>query len=227
MTMKGIARPRWVATLLAATNLLTAGCSKKSVDHTARFTEAINTYYGAHPVCLWKESVRFPVLAEGPDAAKAPEFDALVDQGLLVRTTDKAALAAAAAATPPGVAAPAGAPAPAPSAPGASYDLSQRGRAAFVPDTEQPGAGNFCYGRRMVSSIDSLTPASDERGSTSQVTYHYTITDAPAWATAEETKSAYPQLRSLLNGTHTGQAILIETNEGWKVARTGPLAAGS
>jgi hypothetical protein len=222
MTMKEIARPRWVAALLAAVIPLTAGCSKKSVDHTARFTEAINTYYGTHPVCLWKQSVRFPVVAEGSDAAKAPEYDALVDQGLLVRTAEKtAALAGTAAVPPPGIAA------PAPSTPAVSYDLSQRGRAVFVPDTEQPGSGNFCYGRRTVSSIDSLTPASDERGSTSQVIYHYTITDAPAWATAEGTKNAYPELRALLNGTHAGQAILIETNEGWKVARTGPLTAGS
>jgi hypothetical protein len=93
-----------------------------------------------------------------------------------------------------------------------------------VADPEQPGFGNFCYGRRKVTSIDSSTPTSDERGATTVVTYHYTVTDTPAWAAAEETKNAYPELRAVLDGTHSGQAILIETNEGWKVGRTGPIA---
>jgi hypothetical protein len=108
-----------------------------------------------------------------------------------------------------------------------NYDLSEKGRTAWVADPSSPGFGNFCYGRRKVSSIDNATPTSDERGATSQVSYHYSVADAPGWATAEETQNAYPELRGELGGTHIGRAILIETNQGWKVARAGSVPVGS
>ncbi len=148
--------------------------------------------------------MKFPVQADTSDASKTSGYDALVDQGLLARTTaeKKVMIVASKQVT--------------------NYDLSEKGRAAWVADVDQPGFGNFCYGRRKVTGIDSSTPTSAERGATTQVTYHYTIVDAPAWATAEETKNAFPQIRENLSGPRTGNAVLIETNEGWKVARTGP-----
>ncbi|HMG02272.1 MAG TPA: hypothetical protein VK596_04010, partial [Edaphobacter sp.] len=82
-------------------------------------------------------------------------------------------------------------------------------------------------GRRKVTSIDSSTPASDERGATTQVSYHYSVVDSPAWATAEESQNAFPQIRERLSGPHTAVAILIETNEGWKFARPGGVAPSS
>lgn len=197
--------PRRAAVLLGAVGMLASGCNKHA-DNTIHFTDAINTYYSAHPECLWKEPVKFPVQADTKDATKTSPYDALVDQGLLVRTTDQKTVMIVA------------------SKQVNNYDLSEKGHAAWVADPEQPGFGNFCYGRRKVTSIDSSTPTSNERGATTQVSYHYTVADAPAWATAEETKNAYPEIRGVLEGTHTGQAILIETNEGWKVARPGPLA---
>ena len=39
------------------------------------------------PVCLWQEPVKFPVQADTSDTSKTSGYDALVDQGLLVRTT--------------------------------------------------------------------------------------------------------------------------------------------
>jgi len=200
-----VLRPSFAATLLAVTLCLSVGCNKH-VDNTMHFTDAINTYYGAHPVCLWQTSMKFPVQADTSDASKTSGYDALVDQGLLARTTaeKKVMIVASKQVT--------------------NYDLSEKGRAAWVADVDQPGAGNFCYGRRKVSSIDSSTPTSNERGATTQVAYHYTIVDAPVWAAAEETKNAYPQIRDELAGPHTGTAVLIETNEGWKVARPAAVA---
>jgi hypothetical protein len=197
--------PRRAAFLLGAVVALASGCNKH-VDNTVHFTDAINTYYSAHPECLWKTPVKFPVQADTSDTSKTSPYDALVDQGLLARSSDEKRVMIVA------------------SKQVNNYDLSEKGRAAWVADPEQPGFGNFCYGRRKVTSIDSSTPTSDERGATTVVTYHYTVTDAPAWAAAEETKNAYPELRAVLDGTHSGQAILIETNEGWKVGRTGPIA---
>jgi hypothetical protein len=184
---------------------LASGCNKPPVDNTSHFTDAINTYFSAHPQCLWKEPVKFPVQADTSDQSKTAPYDALVDQGLLARTTDQKTVMLVA------------------SKQVNNYDLSDKGHAAWVADPQQPGFGNFCYGRRKVTSIDSSTPTSEERGATTQVSYHYTVADPPTWATAEETKTAYPGVGADLVGTHAGQATLIETNEGWKVARTGPI----
>jgi hypothetical protein len=48
------------ATLCGAVILLAAGCNKKQ-DNSVNFTRAIDTYYSAHPACLWSEHVKFPV----------------------------------------------------------------------------------------------------------------------------------------------------------------------
>ena len=201
-----ITQSHWAGALVLATVSIASGCNKH-VDNTAHFADAINTYYAAHPACLWKTSQKFPVQADTSDASKTAPYDALVDQGLLARSSDEKRVMIVA------------------SKQVNNYDLSDKGHAAWVADVDQPGFGNFCYGRRKVSSIDSSTPTSDERGATTQVSYHYTVSDVPAWASAEETQNAYPQLKTDLSGTHEGQAILIETNEGWKVARAGVPAA--
>jgi hypothetical protein len=184
---------------LAAVLLLNLGC--KRIDHTAQFTNAINTYYSVHPVCLWKDPIKLPAQADTSDTSQTSGYDALVDQGLLTRTpAEKKVMIVASKQVN-------------------NYDLSEKGRSAWTADVNQPGFGNFCYGRRKVTSIDSSTPTSDERGNTSVVAYHYAIADAPAWATAEETQNAFPQIRADLSSPHHGTAILIETNEGWKMAR--------
>jgi hypothetical protein len=205
MKVQGITPTHWASALVLVAVSIVSGCNKH-VDNTAHFADAINTYYSAHPVCLWKTSVKFPVQADTSDASKTAPYDALVDQGLLVRTSDEKRVMIVA------------------SKQVNNYDLSEKGHTAWVADVDQPGFGNFCYGRRKVSSIDSSTPTSEERGATTQVSYHYTMADTPAWATAEETQNAYPELKTDLSGSHVGQAILIETNEGWKVARPAGVA---
>jgi hypothetical protein len=178
---------------------LAAGCNKKE-DNSTNFTSAINSYYSAHPACLWSDPIKFPVQADTSDNSKTAGYDALVDQGLLARTTaEKKKMIIASKQVN-------------------NYDLSDKGRSVWTADVNQPGYGNFCYGHRKVSTIDSATPTSSAAGATTQVTYHYTLTDSPAWATAAETQNAYPQLRSELAGPQTGQATLTNTNNGWQVS---------
>ena len=187
---------------------LTAGCNKKQ-DNTMNFTSAINNYYSAHPACLWSEPIKFPVQADTSDTSKTSGYDALVDQGLLVRTTaEKKKLIIASKQVN-------------------NYDLSDKGRSAWTADVDQPGFGNFCYGHRKVSSIDSSTPATSEVGATTDINYHYTLADAPAWAGAAETQNAYPQLHSDLAGPQTGRATLTNTSNGWQVTSPGPANASS
>ncbi len=195
LTWKALRPVAMCATII----LLEVGCNKKE-DNSMNFRHAIDAYYSAHPACLWSDPIKFPVQADTSDASKTSGYDALVDQGLLVRTTaEKNRLIIASKQVN-------------------NYDLSDKGRSAWTADVNQPGYGNFCYGHRKVSSLDSSTPTTPAEGATTQVTYHYTITDSSAWATAAETQNAYPQLHTDLAGPQTGQATLIDTNNGWQLA---------
>ena len=189
----------YTVALWGAAIFLAVGCNKKA-DNTMNFTNAIDTYYSAHPACLWPDPIKFPVQADTSDTSKTSGYDALVDQGLLVRTTaEKKKFIIASKQVN-------------------NYDLSDKGRSAWTADVNQPGFGNFCYGHRKVSSIDSSTPTTSAAGATTQVAYHYTWADAPAWASAAETQTAYPQLHADLAGPQTGQATLTNTNNGWQVS---------
>lgn len=179
--------------------LMATGCSKKA-DNTINYKNAINTYYSAHPACLWDEPKKFPVQADTSDASKTSDYDALVDQGLLTRSTveKKKMIVMSKQAN--------------------NYDLSDKGRSAWMADQQQPGYGNFCYGKRTVDSIDSATPTSDQPGATTQIAYHASLAGAPDWAKAAETQNAFPQLRSEPGTPVAGQATLTNTSNGWTVS---------
>ena len=183
------------------------GCSKKT-DNTSNFTSAINTYYSSRPVCLWSSPKQFPVQAATSDSDKTANYDALVDQGLLTRTTvEKKKLLVL-------------------NQQNNNYDLSDKGRSAWTADTSQPGFGNFCYGHRKVASISSASPTTSDVGATSNVGYIYTIDGAPDWAKAAETQTAYPDLKANLGGQETAQATLTNTSNGWQVT-SAPTAASN
>jgi hypothetical protein len=192
------------AALCGVLALLATGCNKKA-DNTMNYTNAINTYYSAHPACLWSEPIKFPVQVDTSDTSKTSGYDALVDQGLLVRTTaeKKKLIIASKQVT--------------------NYDLSDKGRSAWTADTERPGFGNFCYGHRKVNSIDNSTPTTSAVGATTQVNYRYIIADAAGWANAAETQNAYPQLHSDLAGPQNARATLTNASNGWQV--TSPESA--
>ena len=184
-----------------AVALLIPGCSKKA-DNTMNYTRAINTYYSANPACLWSGPIKFPVQVDTSDASKTSGYDALVDQGLLVRTTaEKKKLILGSKQVN-------------------NYDLSDKGRSAWTADVQQPGFGNFCYGHRKVDSIDRSTSTTSDVGATTQINYHYSFSDAPSWATAAETQNAYPQIRADLDGPQMGLATLTNTSNGWAVSST-------
>ena len=176
------------------------GC-EKTADNTINYKSALNTYYGAHPACLWSEEKKFPVQTDTGDTSKTSPYDALVDQGLLQRTTEqkKELLVLSKQVT--------------------NYDLTDKGRSAWTADVNQPGYGNFCYGHRTVSSIDSATPTNDQPAATTQVAYHYGFADAPGWATAAETQTAFPSVATNLAAGQTGTATLSNTTNGWAVTK--------
>ena len=69
-----------------------------------------------------------------------------------------------------------------------------------------------------MSSLDSATPTTSNPGATTQVSYHYNIADAPNWATAAETKTAFPTLQTDLAGPQPATATLTDTSNGWQVS---------
>jgi hypothetical protein len=178
--------------------LLATGCNKKA-DNTVNYKSAINSYYAAHPVCVFPQPVKFPVQVSTSDASKTAPYDALVDEKLLVRTSaEKKVIILSKQMN--------------------NYDLSDQGRAAWTPDTSQPGYGNFCYGHRSVSNIDSASPTTSDPGANTQVAYHYTVSDVPNWATAPETKTAFPEVQIELAGPQAATAVLVNTSNGWQVS---------
>lgn len=203
MRFRRIRSTMQTAALCGVVAVLATGCNKK-VDNHINFSNAIDTYYSAHPACLWPDSIKFPVQADTSDTSKTAGYDALVDQGLLTRTTaEKTKLIISSKQVN-------------------NYDLSGKGRSLWTVDVQQPGFGNFCYGHRKVSSIDSSTPTTSDVGATTQVSYHYSLADAPTWATSAETQNAYPQLHADVSGPQIGHATLTNTSNGWQVTGAEP-----
>jgi hypothetical protein len=191
--------------LLGATLALTTACNK-SAPTTPNYADAINSYYQAHPACLWTDEKKFPVQS-APDDAKTEHYDALTDAGLLTRTTSEKKIIIV-------------------SKRENNYDLSDQGRSAWVADANQPGYGNFCYGHRKVASVDSNSPTSNQPGATVSVNYHYTLTDLPSWASSQETQTAFPQLQAA-NTPQPATATLTNTNNGWQVSGAGATSAAT
>ena len=171
-----------------ATLLLAAGC-KKTSDNSVNYKSAIDGFYASHPSCLWQQPQQFPTQVGSSDATKNAPYAALVDQGLLVRSTSEKKIIII-------------------SKQETNYDLSSKGRSAWTASSSQPGYGNFCYGHRTVQSITSSTPSSDQPGATTQVTFAYGFSGAPDWAKATETQNAFPQVQTDMNGG-TANATLV------------------
>ena len=188
---------------VAVTAVLVTGCNKKK-DESGNLKTAINTYYDAHPECLFDTEKKFPVQADTKDASDTAPWDALVDQGLLTRTAvEKTKLIVLSKSVN-------------------NYDLSDKGRNTWKADASQPGYGNFCYGRRTVENIVSHTPVdSTQPGVSTVVNYTYTIGNVADWARAAVVQTAYPSLRAKLASASNAQSTLVLTNNGWQVQSTG------
>src|ERR1700679_43643 len=135
------------------------------------YKAAINDHFKAFPVCIWSQPKKFPVQAATADDSKTEGYDALTQEGLLQRTTaEKKVLIIASKQVN-------------------NYDLSDKGRTSWTPDSSQPGYGNFCYGNREVTSIDDSTLGTNGTGAkTVDVAYHYQIANLASWGNLSEMK---------------------------------------
>ena len=101
-----------------------------------------------------------------------------------------------------------------------NYDLSEKGRTSWTPDSSQPGYGNFCYGNRDVTSIDNSTLGTNGNGAkTVAISYHYQIANVAGWANSQEMKTAYPSLASAVGSNASDNATLVMTGDRWEFAK--------
>jgi hypothetical protein len=163
------------------------------------YKAAINDHYKAFPVCIWSQAKKFPVQAATSDDAKTGGYDALTQEGLLTRTTaEKKVLIIASKQVN-------------------NYDLTDKGRTSWTPDSSQPGYGNFCYGNREVTSIDNSTLGTNGSGAkTVDVSYHYQIANVASWASSQEMRTAYPDIASALGANASDKATLVMTGDHWE-----------
>jgi hypothetical protein len=176
------------------------GCNTGS-DNDLNYKTAINDHFKAFPECIWSQPKKFPVQAATSDDAKTEGYDALTQEGLLNRTTaEKKVIIISKQVN--------------------DYDLSDKGRTSWTPDTSQPGYGNFCYGNREVTSIDNSTLGTNGQGAkTVDVAYHYKIADVAPWATSQEMSTAYPNISAELNANASETATLVMTGDHWEFRR--------
>jgi hypothetical protein len=195
-----INRIRAAAFAVITLALLMVACNN-GTNTDAAYTAAINDHFKAFPVCLWSQPIKFPVQVSASDDSKTQGYDALVQQGLLTRTAAEKKIIIISKQVN-------------------LYDLSDKGRSAWTPDTSQPGYGNFCYGTREVTSIDNSTPGTNGQGAkTVAVNYRYKLANVPTWANAPEVKTAFPNLATTLNSNPSDSATLVQTGDRWEYSK--------
>ena len=79
-------------------------------------------------------------------------------------------------------------------------------------------APRFCYGHRVVTSVDGFTPPV-KQGNVMEttVTFHAKMRDVPVWAKMDELKAAFPELAANLSAPQEGQMVMATAGVGWSV----------
>lgn len=75
----------------------------------------------------------------------------------------------------------------------------------------------FCYAHPQVDSIVNYSKFDVGGQQFVQVKYSYQLADVADWAKQPEIKSAYPDIKALLdNSDKTAELLLVKTNDGWQ-----------
>lgn len=135
-----IDRPRATLALIALVILIAACNNGTNTD--AAYKSAINDHFKAFPACLWQQPIKFPVQAGASDDAKTQGYDALVQQGLLTRTAAEKKIIIISKQIN-------------------LYDLSDKGRSTWTPDTSA-GVRQFLL-RHARRDLDRQLDAGNQR----------------------------------------------------------------
>jgi hypothetical protein len=76
----------------------------------------------------------------------------------------------------------------------------------------------FCYGHRVVTSIDGSTPKPPiENMKAVEVAYHYKMMDVPGWADSDQIRKAFPDFAKATSSDAQGRTTVVLTQVGWRV----------
>jgi hypothetical protein len=191
---------RWMIAGLCGIAILAAGCRRTNSVNQSAFRSAINDYFSTRQECIWNDPIKLPAQATTSDEEQTEGYDALVDAGLLARTSaeKKRFLIGSKQVN--------------------DYDLSPQGRSAWTTDPTQPGFGNFCFGHREVTTVDSFTPSDDANPVHYAVSFHYDVAGVPGWASSAEMKTAFPKIAADTSGQQTATAVVVKSDKGWLVS---------
>lgn len=193
-----------LASLLALSAfVLPTACKNDAIDR-AQFKSAINQSFAGRHDCLWPEPVKMPAEADPAKDERTRDFDALTDAGLLARAPEEKKRFLIG------------------SKPVNLYDLSDRGHAAWTPDSNQPGYGNFCFGHFNVTSVDSATPNDPSNPTQYTVSYQYEVEGIPGWANTPESLRAFPKVARDASIQSASATLVKGTNGGWAVVPPQP-----
>lgn len=197
-----------LASLLALTEIVLLTACKNDTLDKEQFRSAINQSFAGRHECLWPEPIKMPAEADPAKDERTRDFDALTDAGLLARAPEEKKRFLIG------------------SKPVNLYDLSDRGHAAWTPDPNQPGYGNFCFGHFNATSVASATPNDPSNPTQYTVSYQYEVEGIPGWANTPESLHAFPKVAKDAS-IQTGTATLVKgTNGGWAVVPPQPAPPG-
>jgi hypothetical protein len=80
-------------------------------------------------------------------------------------------------------------------------------------------APRFCYGHRVVKTVDSFTPPLKQANGfvETTVSYHYSMMDVPVWVKTDEMKAAFPAMAKGISDDASDQIVLATVGAGWQV----------
>jgi hypothetical protein len=80
-------------------------------------------------------------------------------------------------------------------------------------------APRFCYGHRVVKSLDSFTPPVKQSNGfvETTVSYHYSMMDVPVWVKTDAMEGAFPTMANAISGSAADQITLATVGAGWQV----------
>ncbi len=171
------------------------GC-KKQVDH-GQFISAINKSFVGRHECVWSQPVKLPAQVDPSKDERIRVFEALADAGLFLHVSEEKKHFGAKQLN--------------------TYNLSDKGHSSWTPDANQPGYGNFCFGRFNATAVENATPNDSANPTQYTVNYRYEVLGIPEWVRTPESMRAFPKLAAdtsiqsatatLSKGTDGGGAV--------------------
>ena len=180
------------------------GCSNPKTASKSNFTDAINAFYVQNPACISFKQMPIKVYTTGSlFAIPMNQDNALVSAGLLKVSQGSES---------------------GPRFVGGHanynlYSLTDQGKSLWrnLNPIDTRG-GDLCFARRQVTSIVQYAASTNVKGATvTTVQYEYEFAGIPSWAKNPAIVAAFPIVKAVLVGKHTGTETLVQTKSGWVV----------